>query len=272
MDAGPSRADLHVHTTASDGTLTIDRLPAAAAAGGVDLVAVTDHDVIHPELPAPVVSIDGIVVVRSIELRVQTPVQQLDLLGYAVRPTDDLVAELDRIQRDRIDRGTRIINAVENRLDIELGIEPRAGIGRPHIARAIADSDAPYDFDGAFDELIGNDGPCYVARDVTPFDRGVKLLANACAFVSLAHPFRYPDPAAALSRLDSLDAVERYYPYGFDVDTDRLEAAIDRDELLVTGGSDAHGDQLGLVSIDGDTVTAVRELLPRAQPYTSSGS
>ncbi len=272
MDSGPSRADLHVHTTASDGTLTIDRLPAAAAAGGVDLVAVTDHDVIHSELPEPVVSIDGIVVVRSIELRVQTPVQQLDLLGYAVSRTRNLVDELDRLQRDRIDRGARIIDAVESRLGIELGIEPRAGIGRPHIARAIADSDAPYDFDGAFDELIGNDGPCYVARDVTPFDRGLELLTDACAFVSLAHPFRYPDPAAALSRLGLLDGVERYYPYGFDVDTDRLDAAIDRHGLLATGGSDAHDERLGRVSIDGADAAAVRAAIPRAQAYTSSGS
>jgi Predicted metal-dependent phosphoesterases (PHP family) len=81
-------ADLHVHTTASDGTLTVPELPAAARRAGVEWVAVTDHDRVHPDLDAPVTDRDGVHIIRGIELRVETDRQRLDLLGYGVsRPT-----------------------------------------------------------------------------------------------------------------------------------------------------------------------------------------
>ena len=237
--------DLHVHTTASDGTLTIDELPAAAMRAGVEWIAVTDHDRIHPGLDAPVTDRDGVTIVRGIELRVETDRQRLDLLGYGVEPTDALVAECDRLQQDRIDRAREIIDCVESRLGVSLDISPAPGIGRPHIAGAIAESDAVYGYQEAFDELIGNDCPCYVAREITPFDRGVDLLTEACPIVALAHPLRYDDPAAALDRAAGLDAVERYYPYDRAVDHTAVDDAIDRHDLLATGGSDAHDRTLG---------------------------
>ena len=135
-------ADLHVHTTISDGTLRLGEVPAAATAADIELVAVTDHDRIHPDLDAPVTDRDGITIVRGIELRVEADDQRLDLLGYGVEPTDALVAECDRLQQDRIDRAREIIDCVESRLGVTLDISPAPGIGRPHIARAIAESDA----------------------------------------------------------------------------------------------------------------------------------
>lgn len=237
--------DLHVHTTASDGTLTIDELPAAATRAGVEWVAVTDHDRIHPELDAPITDRDGVTIVRGIELRVETDDQRLDLLGYGVEPTDGLVAECDRLQQDRIDRASEIIDCVESRLGVTLDISPAPGIGRPHIAGAIAESDAADGYQAAFDELIGNGCPCYVAREITPFDRGVDLLTEACPVVALAHPLRYDDPAAALDQAAALDAVERYYPYDRAVDHTVVDDAIDRHDLLATGGSDAHDRTLG---------------------------
>jgi len=119
----------------------------------------------------------------------------------------------DRAAADRPgSSGAAIVDAVEDRLGVDLGVEPRSGLGRPHIARAIDESSAPYDYAGAFDELIGNDGPCYVAREVTKLERGVELLRDACALVGLAHPFRYDDVGAALDVARELDAVERFYP------------------------------------------------------------
>jgi len=242
-------ADLHLHTTASDGVLTIDRLPAAAAAAGLDWVAVTDHDIVHPGLSAPVTDHEGLTVVRGIELRVDAGDQRVDLLGYGVDPTPELATELDRLQEDRRERGRRIIDRVESRLGVGLDLDPHTGIGRPHIARAIADSDAPYDIDRAFAELIGDDGPCYVPRSITPADRGIELLSASAAVVSLAHPFRYPDPEAALELAADLDAVEGPYPYDRPADTDRLDGVRERHDLLVTGGSDAHDETLGRAGI-----------------------
>ncbi|MBV0924238.1 PHP domain-containing protein [Halomicroarcula limicola] len=242
-------ADLHLHTTRSDGTLTLETLPDAARRAGVEAVAVTDHDRINPELDGPMTTRDGVEVVHGIELRVETDDQRLDLLGYGVDPTDELIDECDRIQQNRLERGRRIIDCVEDRLDVSLPVEPREGLGRPHIARAI-DEASDYGYKEAFEELIGDGCPCFVAREVPSFERGRELLADACGLVGLAHPFRYPDTEAALARCESLSAVERWYPYEESVDTDLLEDAVERYDLVPTGGSDTHDETLGETGLD----------------------
>jgi hypothetical protein len=238
-------ADLHLHTTASDGQLTVDKLPAVANKAGVEWIAVTDHDLIHPELTAPVTVHDDIHIIRGIELRVQAETQRLDLLGYGVDPTAELTAELDRLQANRINRAQKIIDRVESHIGVDIGLNPQQGVGRPHIARAIDESDASYDYNQAFADLIGNDCPCYVPREITSVDNGVELLRDSCRVVGLAHPLRYDDPEAALELTADLDTVERYYPYGREVDTTLVDRAIERHDLLPTGGSDAHDEELG---------------------------
>jgi predicted metal-dependent phosphoesterase TrpH len=241
-------ADLHVHTTNSDGAMRLSEVPEAARDAGVSVVAITDHDRLHPELPTPVTAFEGVTVVHGIELRVEPEsTERVDLLGYGATPTPDLVEELERIQADREERGRKIIENVETELGIDLDLEAREGLGRPHVARAVVDHpESGYDeTDAVFADLIGNDGPCFVARDVTSFERGVELLDEACGLVGLAHPFRYDDPEAALELTRHLDAVERYYPYGREVDARPVERAMVEHDLIPTGGSDAHDDELG---------------------------
>jgi predicted metal-dependent phosphoesterase TrpH len=264
-------ADLHVHTDNSDGTLALADVPAAARDAGVEAVAITDHDRLHPDLDAPVTERDGVELVNGIELRVEADDQRLDLLGYGVTATDALVAETERIQRDRAERGRRIIENVEAELDVTLDVEPREGLGRPHVARSVVTHpDTDHDEMGpVFDDLIGDDGPCFVARDVPDFETGVELLSSACGLVGLAHPLRYPDPAAALARCDVLDAVELHYPYDRPAGEDPADdgpalvrEAIEEHDLLATGGSDAHERTLGTAGRDRAAYRAVRSRLP----------
>lgn len=242
-------ADLHVHTTRSDGTLSFDEVPAAASRAGIEGVAVTDHDRLQPQLDEPVTERDGLTLLHGIELRVETDTQRLDLLGYGVDPTDELRSECERIQQNRRERGARIIDCVEDSLGVSLPVEPRDGLGRPHIARAITEV-SDHTFQSAFDELIGDDCPCYVAREVPSFEHGCAVLSDACGLVGLAHPFRYPDTPAALSRCDSLGAVERWYPYGRAVDDSLVDDAIEQYDLVPIGGSDAHGETVGGTGLD----------------------
>jgi len=237
-------ADLHVHTTNSDGTLTLESLAAAARTADVSAVAVTDHDRLHPELRTPVATIGELTVVNGIELRVDAGHERVDLLGYGVRRTDELETLVEHLQADRIERGRRIVDCVEERLDVTLDVALAEGVGRPHVARAITEA-TEYSSQDAFDEFIGADCPCYVARDVPSFDEGLAVLADACGLVSLAHPLRYDDPEAALQLCTDLDAVERFYPYGREVDPTPVQRAVERDDLCVTGGSDAHEETLG---------------------------
>lgn len=259
-------ADLHVHTTASDGTLTVPELPDAARAAGIDVVAVTDHDRIHPDLDAPVQDVDGVTVIRGIELRVDAGAQRLDLLGYGVTETDFLRELTDRIQRNRKERAAEIVSRVEDHVGAHIPIEIREGIGRPTIARAIEDSEAPYDYDGAFEHLIGAGDPCYVAREIPTFADGVDALRESCAVVGLAHPFRYPEVEAALDHARELDAVERYYPYGGRdadrEDTERVDEVAAEAGLLRTGGSDAHDRTLGVAGPSASAFGPFADRLP----------
>lgn len=253
-------ADLHVHTTNSDGAMDLPDVPAAAREAGVSAVAVTDHDRLHPDLETPVARLDGVTVVHGIELRVEAADQRLDLLGYGVRPTDDLVSLVDHLQRDRVERGRAIVECVEDRLGVDLDCEPRPGLGRPHVARATAAA-TDLSYQEVFDDLIGDDGPCYVARDVPEFSRGVRVLREACGLVGLAHPFRYDDLAAALDCAADLEAVERFYPYEDDPDPAPVDRVAREHDLVLTGGSDAHNDRLGLAGLERDDYRRFRSRL-----------
>lgn len=260
-------ADLHVHTTRSDGTLTLETLPGAAAAAGVEAVAVTDHDRIHPDLGAPVVDLDGLTVVHGIELRVEPerddgPAERVDLLGYGVRRTDPLGALVERIQTNRIERGRAIVERVEDHLGVDLGVTVERGFGRPNVARAVdAHPDTDLDYQGAFDELIGNGKPCYVRREVPSFEAGLEVLAEGCGLVGLAHPFRYDDVEAALALTADLDAVERFYPYGREPDPAPVDRVIREHDLVPTGGTDAHETDLGLAGLGSDDYRRFRAAL-----------
>ena len=255
-------ADLHVHTTRSDGSLERAAVPAAAKRRGVSVVALTDHDRLQP-IDEPIVERDGVTIVNGIELRVEVDAttaaagdgraagQRVDLLGYAVERTPDLEALVERIQENRVERGRAIVDCVEDRLGVELDVAVDDGFGRPHVARAIdAHPDVEYDYEDAFAELIGNGDPCYVPRDIPTFERGREVLADACELVSLAHPLRYRDPESALALAADLDAVELWYPYARDVDRTTVERTVERHDLQATGGSDAHDETLGVAGLE----------------------
>jgi len=258
-------ADLHAHTTNSDGEMTLSAVSNAAREAGVDAVAITDHDRLHPDLDAPWETRDGVRLIHSIELRVKSPAGRVDLLGYAIKPTPALERETERLQTDREQRGAAIIDRVEDRLGVDLDIEAAPGIGRPNIARAVADA-TTMTVDDVFADLIGDDCPCYVPRDVPDFEAGRKLLADAAALVGLAHPLRYDDPAAALELCSDLDAVEQFYPYGRSVDSALVERAVDRYDLVSTGGSDAHDHTLGRAGLDADAYAQFCEAVELPHP------
>lgn len=256
-------ADLHVHTTASDGEMTLEEVPEAARTAGVAVVAITDHDRLHPDLDRPVTERGGVGLIRGIELRVESPAGRVDLLGYGVRETTELETLIERIQRNRVERGERIIDCVEDRLGIDLELDPRPGLGRPHIARAIAaHPESGYDYEGAFAELIGDDQPCYVSREIPTFEHGVAVLSKACGLVGLAHPLRYDDPETALELAADLDAVERFYSYDRSVDAAPIDRAIEEHGLVATGGSDAHDDRLGRAGLSEAAYRHVSGCLP----------
>lgn len=239
-------ADLHMHTPVSDGTVTLEELPKVAHENNLGAVAVTDHDRTHPSLSRPIQVIDGIDVIKGIELRVESENlnERIDLLGYGVEPTNKLETILDSVQKNRIKRSENIIELIEEETGEYIEMDISSNTGRPHIARAIDKSDKlDYTYSEAFEELIGNDCPAYVSRDVPVFEQGAKdALKESCHFISLAHPFRYDNPIAALKLAEKLDGIECLYSYSepipFDCNLDDIAA--EWFNLTITGGSDAH--------------------------------
>jgi len=241
-------ADLHCHTNASDGVMRLDEVPKAARQASVNVVAVTDHDRIHPGLGDVMQEVNGVTLIRSVELKVESEELggRVDLLGYGARRRGGLERELDRVQQGRIERGEKIISKVEDHLDIEMDFDVTTKTARPHIARAIANHpETGHGYQSAFDSLIGNGCPCFVPRYVTDFETGSKLLKESCGLVALAHPYRYPNTKKALELTESLGAVEYHYAYGHQTNDELVENAIEKYDLIPTGGTDAHGKSLG---------------------------
>lgn len=240
-------ADLHSHTTVSDGETNSKDIVKIANRAGLDALAITDHDRINPLLDEKLEVIDGIDVVNGIELRVTTQEdEQIDLLGYGVRTTERLIQLTERIQENRIERAEKMIDLIEDETGVRLEYKPQSNTGRPHIARAIEDNDSlEYEYEDAFETLIGNECPCYTQRESPSFQKGLSVLNDAASFVSLAHPYRYNSPRNVLKHSKQLDGVECQYPYeskGFpiNIETDLAFLATEWFDLTITGGSDSH--------------------------------
>lgn len=253
-------ADLHVHTTESDGTTDPSRIPTLARENDLDFIALTDHDT-HHELEQPVVSRGGVNVISGIELRVELEEvgERVDLLGYGVTSTDKLDSVVNSVRNNRKKRAEEIVRRIEEETGAELDFEPTVSTGRPHIARAVEQNDQiPYDYGGAFDNLIGSDNYCYVSREIPSFERGVKVLKESTLCVSLAHPYRYSNVDEIVQIAERLDAIECNYLYSEGVETGDLpDNKAEEFDIGVTGGSDAHEpSSIGSCGLDQDETEA----------------
>lgn len=235
-------ADLHVHTENSDGLVTLDEIPDICKENNLEAIAITDHDRTHPKLNSPIKIINGIEIISGLELRVETDdSQRLDILGYGVEPNNSMKDMLNKIQQDRINRSYEMIDRIEKRTGVRVDVDVSDNTGRPHIAQAISEnSDLDYDYNEAFDDLIGSDCYAYVSRDIPSFNEGVRLMNKCCHHTSLAHPFRYDNPISALKYSKELDCLEYNYIYDTDIDSEYDDIAIQWFDLGITGGSDSH--------------------------------
>lgn len=240
-------ADLHTHTTLSDGQTDPENVVEVAKENNLRAIAITDHDRIHSNFSHPLEVRDGIDVINSVELRVTIDDinERVDILGYGATQTSRLNSVLSGIRQNRIKRAQKMIDLIEDETGVRIEVEMDDSVGRPDIARSIeSNENLPYDYGEAFDTLISRDGPCYVSRNIPTFEYGVEVLRESCEFLSLAHPYRYDNVASVLKMSKHLDGVECFYPYDFGKTgefPDRLDEMASRwFNITMTGGSDAH--------------------------------
>ena len=206
-DAASVRADLHVHSNASDGTDSPAEVMRRAALAGLDAVALTDHDTVAGHAQARQALPDALTLVPGMELSCRLDGHSLHLLAYLFDPGQPELAE--QTQRIRDDRERRARAMVPRLIDLGVAITwdqvaAIAGtgvVGRPHIARAMVASGAIAEPDQAFTrDWIGEGGRAYVDRYALDPVRAIGLVRAAGGVTVLAHPRASRDSSSPTSR------------------------------------------------------------------------
>jgi hypothetical protein len=270
------RADLHVHSTASDGSDPPAEVMRRAARAGLDVVALTDHDTVagHAEAHA---AAGPVTLLPGMELSCRLDGRSLHMLAYlfdADQP--ELAAELTRIRDDRVLRARAMVDKLAG-LGVDVSWEQVAAIagqavvGRPHIARAMADSGAIASPREAFSrDWIADGGRAYVGRYALDPVRAIGLVRAAGGVTVLAHPRAGRDTRVTDEQITRLAAVglaglEVFHPDQSGAERARLLALAHDLDLVATGGSDDHGSltdyRLGCETTSGE---AYHDLLGRA--------
>jgi predicted metal-dependent phosphoesterase TrpH len=245
--------DLHLHTTASDGRLPPADLVRRAASAGITALAITDHDTVNGLAEGRAeAALDGVTFVTGIELTAVHEARDVHILGYYFDPADaGLAAFLTEQRAVRVDR-VREIGDRLSRLGAPVDIEsllawvaerPGASVGRPAIARALLDAGHVASLQDAFDRLLATGQPAFVPRRGPGPQAVVDVVHGAGGIASMAHPglTRQPGLLEALVA-GGLDGVEVYHSDHTPPVRAELASFAARHRLLVTGGSDYHGD------------------------------
>jgi predicted metal-dependent phosphoesterase TrpH len=252
------RIDLHAHSTASDGTCVPAHVMRNAAAAGLDVVALTDHDTVAGHAEAVAALPPGLTLVPGAELSCVWDGISLHLLAYLFDPADAALApELELLRTDRDRRAREMVRRLndlgaEVAYDRVLELSAGGAVGRPHVARALVEAGVVADVPGAFtDEWIGSEGRAYVDKYALDPCRAVGLVNDAGGVAVFAHPGAHkrgrvlpPEAVEALAAA-GLAGLEVDHP-DHDAETRvRLREQARALGLLVTGSSDDHGSITG---------------------------
>jgi 3',5'-nucleoside bisphosphate phosphatase len=242
--------DLHVHSTASDGSLPPEVVVERARRAGLAAIALTDHDTLAG-VPAAETAGErlGIRVVGGCEFSSAAPWGEMHVLGYFLPShSAELESFLERCRADRIRRAREMVSRLQG-LGVGLEFEDvllqskGAAVGRPHVARAIVRKGSATHVSDAFDRYIGRGRPAFVDKRLPTFREIADLVHSVRGIVSVAH-LKERGTRSFLERLqrEGLDAIETRHP-SHDPDLRaRLTDIALRLGLLRTGGSDWHGD------------------------------
>ena len=195
LPARPVAADLHIHTTHSDGGCSPGEVVRAAANVGLSALAITDHDTVSAiEVARPEASRLGVELIAGVELTAEREGREIHLLGHFVDDTNQALVETCRAMR--LARRERLIRMVEGLKGQGLAIDletiertfPRATIGRRHLADWLVRSGQVGSGREAFSRYLGDDGPVQVAKPRLPWREAIRLVVEAGGVAGLAHP------------------------------------------------------------------------------------
>ncbi|MFO7173473.1 MAG: PHP domain-containing protein [Bacillota bacterium] len=243
-------ADLHLHTTASDGTLSPAEMVALSREQGLAAVAITDHDT-AAGLPEALAAGErlGIQVIPGVEL--SCPVgdghAEVHLLGYLCRFDDGPLADLlTRLRRGRLDRAAASVERLRARgyaidLDRVLALGGES-VGRAHIAQALVEAGYAQSVKEAFDRFLVPGRPGYVPRPRLTLAEAIQAVREAGGVPILAHPGLVRDDQWVAAAIDAgVMGLEAYHTEHSAAQAEKYARWAEARGLLVTGGSDSHG-------------------------------
>ena len=267
--------DLHTHSNFSDGTLTPTELVTLAKKKKISALALTDHDTMAGVEEAVLAGeMLGVEIIPGIEISVLHDKVEYHILGYWADSHNSVLAEaLAKLQGARSERNNKILQKLN-----ELGIpatneelervSEQGQTGRPHIAKLLVRYGVVKTITQAFDDFLKKGAVAYVSRFAFTAIEAVTLIHQAGGLAVLAHPTQN-DPE--LTRLPSvladlvpagLDGIEVYYPTHSHKMKKKLRALAAQHNLLLTGGSDYHGDiRPGTTLAGGGNIFVPLELL-----------
>lgn len=245
----PIEADLHTHTTCSDGVLSPAELVRKADQRGIKVLAITDHDSISGYAQGREAADElGLELIAGVELSVQFHRRELHLLGYEFDVNHEALQNyLDYFSEKREDRAKAILDKLYTmgyRLDYETirSQHPDAAIGRPHIARALVDAGYVKNTGRAFARYLGDRRPADVPKELPPAQKAIEVLHQAGGIAILAHPGHWvSDHEVNDLHQVGLDGVEIIHPSHTEMLTDFYARVATKLHLIASGGSDYHG-------------------------------
>ncbi|MEU3302864.1 PHP domain-containing protein [Streptomyces sp. NPDC006678] len=282
------RIDLHTHSTASDGTDTPAELVRNAAAAGLDVVGLTDHDTVGGYAEAIAALPEGLTLVTGTELSCRVDGVGLHMLAYLFDPEEpELARERELVRDDRVPRAQGMVAKLQE-LGVPVTWEQVAriagdgSVGRPHVASALVELGVVPDVSAAFTpDWLANGGRAYVEKhELDPFD-AIRLVKAAGGVTVFAHPLAVKRgavvPEAAIARLAAagLDGIEVDHMDHDEPTRARLRGLAADLGLLPTGSSDYHGSRktcrLGDYTTDPEVYGEITRRATGAFPVPGTG-
>lgn len=238
------RADLHCHSTSSDGTYTPEDLVKLAVEIGLNALSITDHDTIDAyEKAIPIAKQLSLPLLTGIEFSTVLLGKSVHLLGYGFKLDHPAVISLCAKHKQR--RTERNLQILENLKKIGLPVDLHHGessIGRPHIAQAMMEKGYVQSVQEAFKKYLGEGKPAFARGEAITIQETIDALHAASGLAVIAHPHLIEDPSLVKNLLEyNFDGIECYYAkFSLEQNKRWLEIA-EKKQWLITGGSDFHG-------------------------------
>ena len=248
--------DLHVHTTASDGTFTPSEVVKEAINRKLSVIAITDHDTtkgVKEALETLKTFNEELIVVPGVEISCQYDNREVHMLGLFINKEDETLSDRLRFMKEERDRRNDKMIKMFNDSGIPMTIEQlKFGkadtvVSRAHFARYLHEYGYVKSREEAFKKYIGDGCPFYLSREYVSAENAISWIHEAGGLAFLAHPYLYGFKESKVAQMindlkeSGLDGLEAYHSTTDAGRTNQLREYAKRFELMVSGGSDFHG-------------------------------